>query len=648
MAWSDGLSDEQIQAASHYGCHARLLAGPGTGKTVSLVRRIEYLIAERRIDPDQIVALTFTRKAAGNLREEVKKRLAPLGYPMPRVSTLHSFALRQLVRNPGLTDLPQPLRVADDFEERYVVVEDLKSMLGLDVDSTKECLKQLSADWETLQPDQPDWELNFGNAEFLGAWKEHRWIYGYTLRAEMAYQLKRALERSGEFSLEGPPQFLLVDEYQDLNRCDLAVVRELATRGAEVFCVGDDDQSIYGFRFSDPEGIRQFTEEYQPSNSLTLEECRRCDRAILALGEFVIRLDYRRAPKVIRPRQDAGPGLVKIRRFGDQYTEARGIASLCKRLISRQNCPPDEILILLRADDRQRLSTPIKTALEREGIPAQTAVDPLAPFNDPRQPAGRRLLCALRLVCDQRDYLAWRVWLEFDKNRVGKKTISRVYELAAHERIGFVNALQRVCADPKLVPITGHCLAEAVRNIHETVERIGESADDDVLAQIRLAAEMLIADDIARSECVTLLERIYEEAAAGSLGDLVRAIQASLGKKEQESRPDKVKLMTMHQAKGLPADAVIIAAAEDEYLPGRNVNTPAEDDERRLLYVSLTRARRYLFVTYCDRRTGNQEYTGRNARSPDQAIRQRRTLTSFLRDAPFHPEDGRRYLASLS
>ena len=187
-----------------------------------------------------------------------------------------------------------------------------------------------------------------------------------------------------------------------------------------------------------------------------------------------------------------------------------------------------------------------------------------------------------------------------------------------------------------------------MRNIHETVERIGESADDDVLAQIRLAAEMLIADDIARSECVTLLERIYEEAAAGSLGDLVRAIQASLGKKEQESQPDKVKLMTMHQAKGLSADAVIIAAAEDEYLPGRNVNTPAEDDERRLLYVSLTRARRYLFVTYCDRRTGNQEYTGRNARSPDQAIRQRRTLTSFLRDAPFHPEDGRRYLASLS
>jgi DNA helicase-2/ATP-dependent DNA helicase PcrA len=145
---------------------------------------------------------------------------------MPRISTIHSFSLRQLLRNSRLiTALPQPLRIADDWEERNIIIEDLKAMLGLArIEDIRHLFNLLSADWQTLTAEDDHWEDRFANPAFLGAWREHRECYGYVLRSELVYQLKRALEQYGDFQLETPLQYLLVDEYQDLNRCDLAVV----------------------------------------------------------------------------------------------------------------------------------------------------------------------------------------------------------------------------------------------------------------------------------------------------------------------------------------------------------------------------------------------------------------------------------------
>ncbi len=131
MSWETDLIDEQKRAASHVGTHARLLAGPGTGKTLVLTRRIVYLIEEKGVNPEQILELTFTRAAAFQLRQRVAKELGD--DKMPKISTLHSFALRQLLRNSSrITSLPQPLRIADDWEERHIILEDLKRILNLE------------------------------------------------------------------------------------------------------------------------------------------------------------------------------------------------------------------------------------------------------------------------------------------------------------------------------------------------------------------------------------------------------------------------------------------------------------------------------------------------------------------------------------
>ncbi|MBE3133987.1 MAG: UvrD-helicase domain-containing protein, partial [Acidobacteria bacterium] len=187
MAWDTDLLREQRTAARHTGNHARLLAGPGTGKTLTLTRHVCYLVEAQNVSPDEILAVTFTRAAARELRQRVQAELG--AGASPRISTLHSFALRQLLRNARLmTALPQPLRIADDWEERQIILEDLKALLTLDtIKNTRKLLNELSADWQSLIADEDDWERRFPDPRFLAAWQEHRTVYGYALRAELVY-----------------------------------------------------------------------------------------------------------------------------------------------------------------------------------------------------------------------------------------------------------------------------------------------------------------------------------------------------------------------------------------------------------------------------------------------------------------------------
>ena len=225
MNWDYSLLPEQINAASHLGTNVRLLAGPGTGKTLVLSRRILYLMQELNIPANQIFCLTFTRAAAYELRKRVKVEIGE-DNPQPIIQTLHSFSLRQLLRNSAkVVAFPQPLRVADDWEERYIVQEDLKRILGINkIREVQRKFNLLSSDWETLTADSGQFTPD---PRFIGAWQSHRNVFRFTLRAELVYQLKKALEQIIDFEIESPISHLLIDEYQDLNQCDLSVIKAL-------------------------------------------------------------------------------------------------------------------------------------------------------------------------------------------------------------------------------------------------------------------------------------------------------------------------------------------------------------------------------------------------------------------------------------
>ncbi|MDR7495214.1 MAG: ATP-dependent helicase [Armatimonadota bacterium] len=636
MAWDDNLSEEQRRAAAHVGSHARVLAGPGTGKTLALTRRVVHLVSVRGVDPDRIMVLTFTRAATAELKRRIRAELTDEAGRV-LVSTLHSFALRMILQQGAGTRLPAPVRIADDFEERWIIEEDLKELLGLPrVQKARELLKLLSADWERLAADDPGYEPRFPNPRFLGAWREHRAVFGYTLRAELVYQLKHALEE-GSIAMSRPPLHILVDEYQDLNACDLAVINRLTSTGAELYVAGDDDQSIYGFRFANPEGIRRFHHDYVPSTPLNLEECRRCDSRILDVALYVAEQDPRREPKRLFAAAGAGTGEVRILGFTDQTEEAIGIGRLCRWLVGSRGIAPYQILILLRSDRNRVFSDPVRKALEREGLPVATVSDPLEPLEVEQ---GREFLSILRLVVNPMDHLAWRTLLQLRNNGVGDQALRGLYELARKEGRGFAGAVEAVTANPSMLGRLGTRVAQDATSIATTIGKAAGRRNGDLARYVEDLAGVHVADPELRSRVVALFRRVLSASPTDDLAHLLRAINVSLDDVEQEIDAGAINIMTMHQAKGLSADAVVVMAAEDEYIPGRATGD-TEGDERRLLYVSLTRARHYLYVTHCQRRTGAQAHTGR---IPGQI---RRTLTRFLSGGPILSAPGANYIDTL-
>lgn len=627
MAWDSNLSDEQRIAASYTGSHARLLAGPGTGKTRCLARRIAYLVTERGVSPSDILATTFTRAAAFELRKQASEAIGNGIGKMPMISTLHSFSLRQLLRNAPISDLPQPLRIADDYEERWIIIEDLKVILNsdYDVDKTRGMLALLSADWETLKADQSGWESKFPDPRFITAWHQHRDIYGYTLRAELVYQLKKALELNPNFQLEGPPRYLLVDEYQDLNPCDLAVIKTIVKLGAELYGAGDDDQSIYGFRKAYPQGIRMFDKDYKPSTDLILEVSWRCDRKILDFAHYVAEQDIQRIPKPLIPAAVAGKGIVERHTFANQEEEARGISKICKSLLDSLEYVPRDILILLRQDYQQRFSTPISNALKREQIPVETLENPTAPLDEP---SGREVLCMLRLLENPKDHLGWRTLLEIRHHGVGTETIKHIYEIARSRGIRFARALDLIAQGQEQI-LRARTVQEELQNIKACLAALESRRQGVELTEfINIITQEIIADTNERAVVKDCLDRIAVLTKAKDVKDLLASLQISLGKYEQDSGDaERVRIMTMHQAKGLTSPVVIIAVAEDEYIPGKATGLEV-DDERRLLYVSLTRAKHHLYITHCNRRGGAQRHTGRNPGSLN------RHFTRFLLNIP--------------
>ena len=619
LVHGDATSD-QIGAIDHIGHHARLLAGPGTGKTKTITRRVLSLVLKHTVDPESILLLTFTRLAAGQLRDEIKKVLEPQKKSLPQVSTLHSFALRQILYNSSRVDaLPSPIRIADDWEERHIIQEDLKKILNLkDISEVQGLIHQLSTDWETLRIDEVGWEQQFPNAAFLGAWRSHKNQYGETLRAELVYQLKRQLSQNRDFALDKEYKHVLIDEYQDLNACDLAIVNELAKRGSELFVVGDDDQSIYGFRFASPAGIRNFPQMYDGSQKLALEVCFRCDKNILQSAEFVASLDPTRLPKTTRSRDGADDGEVLIVGFKDQNHEADIISKKIKSLISK-GTSPDQITVLLRSDRNGALSKPLIDALKAQGVAVSLSTDSELENNE----EYRTVLSFLRLTVDQSDSLAWRTLLQVGKNGIGTECVSSIGTYAQSKGIRFSAALEAISQTPSEIQKFGQKIAKFVTEVKAFIAEL--KSIEKPIDVVNKIVDTRMSDGEIKEEVRKYLTGILGSQENGDLANLLKTVSTSWEKIEQDTKENAVNILTMHQAKGLTFDVCFILGAEDEFIPGRNTGD-REGDERRLLYVSMTRARHKLFITFCNKRTGQQRHLGNNSGT------EKRTLSRFLKD----------------
>jgi DNA helicase-2/ATP-dependent DNA helicase PcrA len=333
-----------------------------------------------------------------------------------------------------------------------------------------------------------------------------------------------------------------------------------------------------------------------------------------------------------------GAGEVHILRFQDQGYEAGEIARICKWLTTRKKVKPDAVLILLRSDRNKVLSKPLRAALLSEGIPVGVISNPLEALETNE---GRNFISILRLLLNPQDHLAWRSLLEVRSNRLGGTTTSAIYELARTNNWNYARTLSEIRRDPTRIPRMGAALAKECEEIENSLNRLEKPPRAGIITWVETVAKTLISDDEGRELVLEVFRNTAKASVADNLDSLLKAINVSLGNFEQE-RPERVvPIMTMHQAKGLTADAVFVVAAEDEYVPGRYTSGDLFDDERRLLYVSLTRAKHFLYITYATQRTGAQRHTGRTAGIS------KRQLTRFLSGGPVTVQHGDAFVSKL-
>jgi DNA helicase-2/ATP-dependent DNA helicase PcrA len=423
------------------------------------------------------------------------------------------------------------------------------------------------------------------------------------------------------------------------------MIRALTSHGLELFIAGDDDQSIYGFRQAHPQGIRDFPQEYPNSVDLPLQTCMRCDPNILSAAEFVAAQDPQRLPRITVPYEGRIGGEVALLRFDDQFHEADSIATLCGQIIDIESFLPEEILILLRVDTRNAFSLVIKASFDAANIPI--SVD--AASNNPLDSSpGRQVLAFLRLLRNSTDHLAWRTLLQLRRNGIGAQRISSIYQFARARGLPFHVVLEQLAVNPILLPRIGSYVEREFSSIMGMISDLQSLIEPDtrdataiegILTQI--IDTILPCRDLGL-DALDYLTQLACEVEASSLSDILVAVEASSVAIEPEIIPGAVNVLTMHKAKGLSARAVIVLAVEDEHIPGRQVLQPHLGDERRLLFVSMSRARNILILTYCDHRVGQQRMLGRNPGNPS------RSLTQFLRHGPLRPQEGEQYIFSRS
>jgi DNA helicase-2/ATP-dependent DNA helicase PcrA len=553
-----------------------------------------------------------------------------------RPSTIHSFAIASLLGNPGAANYPQPLRIADRWEQHEIVRPTLARRVGVTVKQIDVLFGELASNWEALTPEQDPRIPTQTRNRFLGGWDEHRRVYGYTMLAELPNLLREAL-RDHDDLVGLDYDLLIVDEYQDLNACDLEVIRRLRDRGCAVLAAGDDEQSIYSFRKAAPDGIRRFRGDFPDAIEYPLSLTRRCARSIVTWARHVVEGDPDRPagrPSLTAP-YDAPEGECALLSFGGHLAEARGVAQLVNHLIRDEELEPGEILVLMRGDWNGAFSSPIKAILAEMGIPV---ADPEVVDRALGETPNRSSLATLRLLAYPEDSLAWATLLKLEAG-IGETLTNFVYERAREMRCRFGSAL---------LDLHANGFAGAPQGPGQRAARL--------VARVREWGETHQAPDHTPEEgwghWIQSIE--VDEAFAGFtdelssvIGELDTVVEADsdlprflgqigpLGSDLAAASAGGVRFMSMTKSKGLTVDATVVIACEDNVVPRPDCSL---DEERRLLFVAMTRSRRFLYCTWARRRTGP------TARAGLPRVQERRSVSSFLVGGPVQSQDGTRHL----
>lgn len=611
MSIFDSLNPEQQAAVCHYEGPLLILAGAGSGKTRVLTHRIAWLMEEKGVKPWNIMAITFTNKAAGEMRERVEKML-PEGVGSVWVATFHSTCVRILRRYIERIGFSNNFTIYDGDDQKSVIKEICKRF-QIDSKLYKErmFMSAISAAKDELVSPQ-EYALKAGNDIKLQKISMVYSEYQRQLKSCNALDFDDLICRTVELFQSCPDvldyyqerfRFIMVDEYQDTNTAQFKLVSMLASKYQNLCVVGDDDQSIYKFRGANIGNILNFEHFFPDAKVIRLEQNYRSTQNILNTANSVISHNQGRKEKTLWTANGEG-NKVRFRQFTNGFEEAEYAANLINAKVSAGKWSYGGCAILYRTNAQSRM-------FEEKFVYANIPYKIVGGINFYSRKEIKDVLAYLKTIANAEDDLAVRRIINVPKRGIGATTISRVQEYAIAQEQSFYHALCEVDTIPGIGKSSSklqsfvqmiqtfrtkqdfYSVAELIRDILDTTGYTRELA----LEGTNEADERLENIDELLNKAAAYDESAEEPTLNGFLEEV--ALVADIDSVEDES--DHVLLMTLHSAKGLEFPVVFMVGMEDGMFPSY-ISISSEDptdleEERRLCYVGITRAQEELFMT---------------------------------------------------
>ena len=610
----EGLNNKQKEAVLETEGPCLVIAGAGSGKTKVLTHKIAYLISEKYIKPWNILAITFTNKAANEMKERVEKLVGEVAKDM-WIGTFHSICVRILRKYIDRLGFDHSFLIFDTSDQRTLIKECMKTLKVDDrMFTDRSILAEISnGKNEMLEPKA--YQTKFAGdyrKEVIGRIYE---LYQQRLKENNAidfddiinYTIKILTEN--EDALEyytNKFHYVLVDEYQDTNKAQFTLVTILASKYGNITVVGDNDQGIYSFRGADITNILNFEKDFPGTKIVKLEQNYRCTGNILKAANSVIKHNENKYEKKLWTENEEGK-LPVIHKSDDEYDEGRFIAEEINHLRREEYFKYSDFTILYRMNSQSRA---IEEILRREGIPYKIVGG--LKFYERKE--IKDIISYLRLIYNFSDNISLKRIINEPKRGIGKTSIDNIQEISEKTGLSMFDIIKH--ADEYGLNRVKANANEFVQTIEYLRSKIGELSISELIKETLNKTGYVKALELENTteaetrienleEFLTVAIEFEEEEAENTLGDFLEGITLSSDIDGMEDSEDSVTLMTLHSAKGLEFPVVFLVGLEEGIFPGnKSIGEPKEiEEERRLFYVGITRAKQYLYLTCSKKRT---------------------------------------------
>ena len=610
----EGLNNKQKEAVLQTEGPCLVIAGAGSGKTKVLTHKIAYLIEEKDIKPWNILAITFTNKAANEMKERITKLIGENANNM-WIGTFHSICVRILRKYIDRIGFNSDFVIFDTSDQRTLIKQCIKQMnLDDKIFTDRSVLAEISnAKNEMLTPMQYNLRTNgeIRKQKIAGVYE----IYQRKLKENNALDFDDIINSTIQILTENPDvleyysekfKYVLVDEYQDTNKAQFTLITLLSGRYGNITVVGDNDQGIYSFRGADITNILNFEKDFPGTKIIKLEQNYRSTKAILNAANAVIKHNEKKYEKNLWTEQEEGH-LPTVSRLDNEYEEANFIVEQINRLRREEYYKYADFTVLYRMNAQSRS---IEDILRRENIPYKM----IGGLKFYERKEIKDAIAYLRLIHNQADNLSLQRIINEPKRGIGQTSMEKIenyanvnnismYEVIKNaEQYGlnkvFLNSREFIATIEELSQKKGGMLISEI--LKEVLNKTGytKALELENTAQAESRLENL-------DEFLTVAMEFEEENAENSLAEFLESITLASDIDGMEETEDSVTLMTLHSAKGLEFPVVFLIGMEEGLFPSyRSIGEKRElEEERRLCYVGITRAKEYLYLTCAKQRT---------------------------------------------